>query len=317
VKLLACNDLHLASKGPSTRIDDWHATVERKLDFIEATAARHSVDAIAIAGDLFHKDTLAYQSGVWAPMTQVISRFKRWSERWPVLVDVGNHDMVHNRIDLLDKTAFGVLRAAGYITPVWDEPYVHEDGSWVGAVPYPVTETAVRQWAERPGPGFLMLHCFASLNGGDYFGETGLAYMDLVQWLPNVRVFHFGHDHKDHGVQVLGSQVFVQVGSLMRGTLADDQIDREPAVVIVDTLDPAEWVKVLVPIEPADTVFDLSQKTQTLEETSQVEQYVGHLAEATAAVGDVDVMALVGALPVSTEAVRNLVKQYLVTGART
>jgi hypothetical protein len=52
MKLLLVNDLHLASAGPATRLDDWHATVERKLDFVTATAESRDVDAICIAGDI-------------------------------------------------------------------------------------------------------------------------------------------------------------------------------------------------------------------------------------------------------------------------
>lgn len=319
MKALLINDLHLASKGPATRLDDWHATVQRKLDFVQEVALSEVVDVIAVAGDLLHQTTLAYQSGRYAPMTQALRTIKRWNEEAPVVVIAGNHDLPHNRLDLVYQTPFGVLMEAGAVRPVWEPGlvYRHKDGSWVGGVSYPVTEEKVRAFANIEGPGILMLHCFANLTGGDYFGEQVFSYVELPQWVPNVKVFHFGHDHKDHGIQLIGDRVFVQVGALLRGTLADDQVNRQPVVVVVDTADVMATKHFLVPIEAPDVVFDLAQKSQELPDANQqIEAYVTHLAEATKAVGEVDVMTLVQHLAVSSEAVRAKVRHYLNQGAR-
>ncbi len=318
MRALLVNDLHLASKGPSTRIDDWHATVQRKLDFVEQVALEQVVDVIGIAGDIFHQVTLAYQAGRYAPMAQALATMKSWNKQAKVVVIAGNHDLPHNRLDLVRQTPFGVLMEAGVVQPVWGPETVlrHRDGSWIGGVSYPVTEEAVRAFASVEGPGILMLHCFANMDGGDYFGERVFSYVELRQMVPNVQVFHFGHDHKDHGVVMVGDRVFVQVGALLRGTLADDQVNRQPRLVVVDTDALMATQEFLVPIEAPELVFDLAQKAlEAPSINTQIADYVTQLAETTKAVGDVDVMALVNGVQVSSEAVRTKVRQYLNQGA--
>jgi hypothetical protein len=256
------------------------------LDFVEAAAASHGVDAIGIAGDILHKDTLAYASGSYSPMESVTSRFYRWSKRWPILVIPGNHDMRNNRLDLLAQTPFGVLLAAKILTPVWERPHVSKDGSWVGGVPYRVTEEKVKEWASMQGPGVLLAHCYASMTGGDYFGETVFSYPMLGNWVPEAVAFCFGHDHRDLGVETLGNQSFIQLGSLLRGTRADDQMLRQPKIAVVETILPqplfdqpatCKVTVIPVPIEAPELVFT-EKKAQVEEASAAIDQYVAELA---------------------------------------
>lgn len=274
MRSLLINDLHLASRGPSTRVDDWHATVNRKLDFVEATADAENVDCICIAGDVFHLTTLAYGS-----MTEVVKRFRRLAQRWPIPVIAGNHDLPYHRIDRIDQTPFGVMLAAGILTPVWDGPtYLnYRTAGWVGGINYPVTEEAIRNYRCPNEPGIMMLHCYASMDGGDVFGEPCFSYMKLAQWLPNVRVWHFGHNHADNGVATLGNMVFVQVGALLRGTLAEDQINRQPKLVVVDTDEGVGYKTIDVPVEPAEKVFDLTKRAQVVTADEAIDAFIEHL----------------------------------------
>lgn len=282
MRLLTTNDLHLASRGPGSRVDDWHATVSRKLAFIEATARVREVDGIAIAGDLFHATTLAYQAGQHAPMTEALEYFKRLSATWPVYIVAGNHDLPHNRIDLVDASPLGVLMAAGVVTPVWQAPAFAKLGTWVGSHPswvagvnYPVTEAAVRRWADTPGDGIMLVHSFASVGGGESWGERSFAYPDLAQWCPNVKVWVFGHDHTDHGVVKLGDVSFVQLGAPLRGTLAEDEVTRQPKIAIVDSSGAVEVID--IPIEPAEKVFDLARR-DVIPASTRLDEYVQHLS---------------------------------------
>lgn len=291
MKILLSSDWHLASKGPSTRKDDWHATVNRKLDFVERIADEQGVDTIGIAGDLFDKDSLAYSSGVYAPMGEATGRFQRWSKRWPLLVVPGNHDLVHNRLDLLDKTAFGVLVAAQILTPVWNTIYKFKD-AWVAGIPYPVTDEALRALGEKTAklttPGVVLLHCYGSLTGGTHYGgHKVFDYPGIGQKVPNAVAFCLGHDHRDLGVEVLGRQTFIQLGSLLRGTRADDQVTRQPKIAVVETLEarplmeaPASCTVTLfdVPIEPPQDVFT-EKKAQVEDANTAIDQYVDELAK--------------------------------------
>jgi DNA repair exonuclease SbcCD nuclease subunit len=324
VKALLVNDLHIASAGPKTRLDDFHATMGRKLAFVEGTAKAHGVDVICIAGDLFHATTLAYQSGTYAPSASAVELFRRWAERWPVLVIPGNHDLPHDRMDLIPHSAFGALYATGFITGVWGMPYVLPGGGWVGGMRYPVTEEEVLRWvkmaARTSGPGILMVHAYASASGpGNIFGDRVWGYLELAQAIPEVKVWHFGHDHSDHGVVELGGTVFVQVGALLRGTRADDQMHRQPKLVVVRTENeqpllslPARvtWEEISVPIEPPEAVFDVVRQKQTATVSDQIETYVKELAELSTATSESPEVTVAAMADVSPE-VRQRVAGYI------
>ncbi len=304
MKALLLNDLHFASKGPSTRVDDWHKTVNRKLDFIQATAALEKVDVIGIAGDIFHTPGIAYSfEGTYAPLEAVTKRLAQWARWWPICVIPGNHDLPNNRMDLIGQSSFGVLLAAGILRPVWEHPYIHvSDGSWLGGLPYPATEADIRNWGKTgpAGPGILLVHAYGSMIGGEQAGgDTIWAYPSLAQWAPNVVAFCFGHDHRDLGVETLGNQKFIQLGALMRGTRADDQITRQPKFAIVTThgelpplsalwvqpgQDTRPWCDVQVfeiPVEPANVVFDLTKTEQVATASDAIDAYVQELAMVT------------------------------------
>jgi hypothetical protein len=259
-------------------------------------------------------------------MTAALERFQTWEllTQRRVLVIAGNHDVPHNRVDLARQSAFGALVASGTINPVWNEPALIGDG-WVGGICYPVTEAAIRGWSQKirerglaGRPGVMMLHCFADMVGGDIFGEPSFPYLSLAQWLPEASVFHFGHDHQDKGVTRLGDKVFVQVGALLRGTLAEDQVSRQPKLVVVKThgaaplLDiPAqvEVEEIPVPIEPAEKVFDLAKREKVVEASTQIDNFVAHLAEVTAQSAGAQVVD-VNQLQIS-EGAKRLVRRYL------
>lgn len=330
-RYLLVNDIHLASKGPSTRVDDWHKTVARKLNFIEKMAEDFQVDGICNAGDLFHAESIAYKSGEHGPMREALVRFKYWNDVWGHYAIPGNHDLPHNRLDMIPQSAFGVAQAAAAFHSTWEGEFGEgrariftKDGCaggahypktvlWIYGVPYPATEEDIKFAASFEGPGIMMVHAFASMSGGEIHGETNFSYVDLTQWVPNARVWHFGHDHSDKGVVTLGNTIFVQVGSLLRGTLADDQISRQPKIVMVELTDDLTklptYIEIPVPIEKAEVVFDLSVAEVVPSMNDAIDEFVAHVGTVTS---EQSPEKMVVALDETVSpAVRDKVQQYL------
>lgn len=81
----------------------------------------------------------------------------------------------------------------------------------------------------------------------------------------------FGHWHKNQGItEVKGGKHVVNVGSLTRGSLTEDNIQREPGVVVMgfwprDRGVPPTLEFVKIKIAPASEVFDMEKRT--IEET--------------------------------------------------
>lgn len=314
------NDIHLSHRGPQSRTDDWQAAIFAKLDQVSQVAFKTKAKAVCIAGDVFHhKSRIAYGT-----VTSLFLWARALREGGTdVLVIPGNHDEVHDRIESLDSQPLGVLFASGHMVDVSYRPQVYYDeqdnpAAVVVGVPYPDAldlanfdkAADARLAATRNARGILMAHCFATPEGGTYYDTPVHRYGDLCR-LP-FDVFHFGHDHSDHGVAKAESgQHFVNLGALSRGSIAKDEVAREPKIALV-TLTKQDVVirQLKLKVAPASEVFDLALKAAKDREAGEVEAFVGQLASDLSVAGPVSFKDRLGAMALP-ETVRKRVQQYL------
>jgi hypothetical protein len=87
----------------------------------------------------------------------------------------------------------------------------------------------------------------------------------------------FGHWHKDQGVTDLGfRQQVINIGSLTRGSLSQDDLERKPGVALIELAKGQRPViKVLrLRTAPSDEVFDLDAKVRAEKRTTTVDTFV-------------------------------------------
>lgn len=91
----------------------------------------------------------------------------------------------------------------------------------------------------------------------------------------------FGHWHKDQGItQTPGGKTVVNIGSLTRGALSQDSLDRVPSVAVMRfDFDGFTVEKVTVPHAPASEVFDLVAKDKDEIQQTMIEEFVEHLSQ--------------------------------------
>jgi DNA repair exonuclease SbcCD nuclease subunit len=288
MKLLLTNDLHLSHRGPQSRLDNWQETVFHKLGQIEALALKLNVAAILIAGDIFHsKSKITFAT---------LFRLMVWGYRLKaagVRVIPGNHDEVHDRYESLESQPLGVLFQSGafenvsYAPVVLDETADDTDPQTkltvsVSGLPYPQAMHRDEFDKLPPHPNcevnILMAHCYATVEGGSYFGEPIHSYTELAT-LP-YEIFHFGHDHSDHGVVEIGGKHFVNIGALTRGSIAQDDANRAVKVALVTVTAPwhIQIQQVRLKHQPAHEVFDLDLHAKRQRESSEIQALVGAIA---------------------------------------
>jgi hypothetical protein len=109
------SDLHLSDKPPACREreHDWYAVQSRVMGEVADLCASHKAPFV-FAGDLFDKFDVSSQL-----ITLAMLRLP-----YEVYAVPGQHDLPHHRYDGLDKSAFGVLVAAGRVNLL--EPGVPE-----------------------------------------------------------------------------------------------------------------------------------------------------------------------------------------------
>ncbi len=311
---ICLNDIHLSHRGPQSRTDDWQETVFAKLEQVAKVAIKTNARAVCIAGDLFHhKSRIAYGTVlrlmVWA--------FTLRRHRIDVLAIPGNHDEVHDRIESLASQPIGLLFASGAITDVSYTP-VRYDGADVSkdivivGVPYPdaVNLANFQRAAEARGTGgraLLMAHCYATPQGGTMYGREPIHPYGLFNDLP-FDVFHFGHDHSDHGVAQMGEKFFINIGAITRGSLAQDDLKRDPKIALVEFGDTITVKQIKLKVAPVNEVFDLALKAQKDRERQEVEAFVTHLREDIGAAGPVSFKERLGAMALTDEVRARAVK---------
>jgi hypothetical protein len=125
-----------------------------------------------------------------------------------------------------------------------------------------------------------LAHVLASPTGGKMFeGEDIIKYSLLSDLSPDVDVYFFGHWHKNQGIQQLNNgQWVVNIGSLSRGSLCEDNIDRIPSVALIKVTDKIEIEEIPLKVKPASEVFDLEKREREEERSAIVSSFIEKLS---------------------------------------
>lgn len=317
VKLIWRTDVHLSDRAPQSRTDDWATTVFDKLSRVRDLAARVSATAIIDGGDFFH---------VKAPSRNSHELVRRTAEHHagypcPVYCVPGNHDCSYGDYTFLPQQPLGVLYAAGVFRPLYDqhEAVFIQDGVKVRVVgvPYHGTSYDMSRFTgiKRGDEDFLICaaHVLASKQGGTMFeGEDIIKYSDLLDTAPDA--YFFGHWHKDQGIENMGGKTFVNVGSLTRGTLSQDDLNRQPACVVLtaERGKPLDFKVARLRVAPPADVFDLEGRNRQVKHQEDMEAFVGHIRDALVPVdAKVSLFDVVRNLPDLSSEVRERALAYL------
>ncbi len=283
VRLVWRTDVHMADRGPISRVDDWTETVFDKLSQVRDIAREVGASAILDGGDFFH---------IKAPGRNSHELVRRTAEHHadypcPVYCTPGNHDCVYGDYAFLPQQPLGVLYAAGVFKKLYDEhEAVFEKGGVkvrVVGIPYPGTRYNLEKFKsiQRGDEDVLVCvaHVLASLKGGSMFeGEDVIRYSDLLETAPDV--FCFGHWHMDQGVEILGSKTFVNLGALTRGSLSQDEVQRRPASAVIECTKAGAQVEVRrLRVKPVEEVFDLDARNRQVRQQVEMDAFVNKIRD--------------------------------------
>ena len=111
-------------------------------------------------------------------------------------------------------------------------------------------------------------------------GEDIVKYDDLFNLSPEVDCWVFGHWHKDQGVEHRSGKWIVNIGALTRGSLSQDDLDREPGVAVLTfTKERIDVSRRNLKVRPAGDVFNLERRVQAETRAATMEAFVSSLRE--------------------------------------
>ena len=277
IKLIWRTDVHLADKTPSRRTGNWTEDVVNKLKWIGQLASNIEADAVLDGGDFFDVKSPSRNSHFL--VQQAFQAHKDYP--CPVYGLVGNHDVKYGKYEYLPEQPLGVLFTAGLFTEVGDdkEIVIEKDGLKVRIVgiPYHGTTYDLDRLSdiERGDEDCLIALCHLLARKGKtgtmFEGEDIVGY-DFLDTIPQVDCWCFGHWHKDQGVAELpNGSLVVNTGSLTRGSLHLDDLDRKPCVVqlTVDS-DGLSYERHDVPVRDAKDAFKVAQALYEREDDARM-----------------------------------------------
>lgn len=265
IRLLWRTDLHLAETSPRSRLDDWKTTLLARLVEIGEIAKRENVDAVIDGGDFFHVKSPSKTSH------QLVAEVMRIHRDYPcpVYSCVGNHDCVYGDYEYLSQQPLGVLFDSGTFKRLYDKHEARFQNIRVVGVPYHGTDYDLSRFEsiKRGSEDVLIVvgHVLATPGKGGkgamFKGEDIVGY-DFLKTL-DADVFAFGHWHKDQGVsEISPGKHVINVGSLSRGSLSQDNLSRKPCVVVINISEDASisFDRIDLNVKPASEVFDIEMK---------------------------------------------------------
>lgn len=303
MKLIWRTDIHLSDKTPVSRKDNWKETIFKKIQQVGKIAEEHDAVAVLDGGDFF--DIKSPSRNSHELVREVLDVHKEYP--CPVYANVGNHDCVYGDYQFLPQQPLGVLFSSGCFQRLYDEHEVtfEKDGVKVRVVgvPYHGVEYDMERFKsiKKGDEDWLVCiaHVLASEKGGTMFeGEDIVKYSDLTDLDPDV--FCFGHWHKNQGIKSIShtrQQWVVNIGSLSRGSLTQDNLDRVPCVALMEfDKEGIHLIEIPLEIEDAEEVFDIEKRLQEQVREDTMNQLVSSIQTKLESTQGLDLRSAVKAL---------------------
>lgn len=316
MKFIVRTDCHLSDKAPTSRVDDYLNTCLDKLKQIGNLAKKHKATAVIDNGDFF--DSTVAKNNSHSMVRRVIELHKEHYP-CPVYENPGNHDFPYKNLKYIRRMPLGVLFASGTFKQLTDKTFKEDDLTVrVVGLPYK-SKFDIEDFDIQRGDEDVLVcaaHTYASLNGGELFdgSDYAMSYHDLSECSPDF--FIFGHWHIDQGIESLNGTKFMNLGSMTRGSLVQDNLDRTPRVGILEIQKDEDGIvsvsaeAVELDVEPAEDVFDLEKHQRLEQEERDINQFVTSLKMASMEDED-DIFSVVSSLTEFQDDVKTTAIRYL------
>jgi len=328
LKWLVFNDPHIAARPPTQkRKDDYEDVVFDKLAQICVLSVEHGVDAVVCTGDWFHKKR---PTQVPYRLVKRLIRWIKLVNL-PMLTVVGNHDVQYYNTSrrglknqplgsvweacdnlLILGDAEGGQRGQGYfeLTGTNNDRVIFAGSNFIKPVDglegpeedksqFDIRNSdGIIGWEHRADPPYLkyvqLIHASIYVKSPPFRPFTLLK--DLAD-LTIADLVHCGHIHDDIGIfseRRSGGRpdlLFTNVGSLTRGSLSEDNIQRIPTILLVKYFEGTfEIERIPLDHKPAEEIFDVEQYRAEKKQVRHFESWLEELkAEIELTEEDLDV----------------------------
>ena len=306
-KIIHFTDPHYKDKAPISRKDDYINALLDKTLKISKLAKKVKAEAVFCGGDVFDvKDSV--KISYWLT-NSLINMFKNFP--CPVYSIVGNHDIKNDRLETVNDQPLGTLFESGALRRL--DKVIIGGVEIVGRDFTVANKTEVDHFVipKETDSQILITHHNLFLGKTQFFSEKAISYEQLAE-VTNADIVLNGHIHypvDGKYIVKINGKYFVNPGSFSRGSLTEDNLDRDVQVVLIDT---DKMVPELVNIQanPAIDVFDIQAKEDKKEVDKKIEDFAKRLKEAIVTTSGDDIVSVMSSLELKKN-VREKVEHYL------
>ena len=215
------------------RQDNFLETVLTKMDYVASNN-----DFVVIPGDLFH--TNSNSNYIFYRVYKLLMKHRGKFYAIP-----GNHDLLHNNLEALDKTTIGSLAVTGALN-------LKFKGFKIGNAQFEVShvlKNLEKTPVDETNSKILIGHNYLEMRGTEKESFT----RDEIRKL-NYKLVFLGHDHKPYDEEFLGNTTLIRMGSLTRIDTQSYNKERKIYYYQVDS-DTLEYEKKEVPSQNTQDIF--------------------------------------------------------------
>lgn len=319
IKLIWRTDVHMADKTPRRRTGEWTKDVSEKLVWIGNLAKKIEADGVIDGGDFFDVKSPSKNSH------NLVRETFKCHENYPCPVYglVGNHDVKYGKYEYLPEQPLGVLFSSGLFKEFGGvkEVIFEKNGVKVRLVGIPYHGTAydfsLLETIEKKDEDYLLVACHLLARKGKtgtmFEGEDIVGY-DFLNSISDVDGWFFGHWHKDQGIEKLpNGATVVNVGSLTRGSLHLDDLDRKPCVVeVCADKSNLSFIRHNVPVRASSEAFKVEEALREKGESERMEAIVDNMKKiATSGWTDLTLKERVQSIQTASNGAKELAMAYL------
>lgn len=283
IKFITFTDTHISSITPESRIGDYQKHIFEKLEQIKLVGEKLKVSFFIFGGDLFN---------LKAPMRnphelngKLINIFKTFPA--PIYATEGNHDLRHDSYETFNEQPLYVIYSSDALTQARNIKRTINNISFrIRSIPFEEAPNLLKIDKAKKDVDFniIILHIYASPDGGMLYKNKLYSYEELS--VLGDDIFVLGHYHSDQGIQTLNNlnkdQIFINVGSISRGVLTEEDIKRNPKIGIISVRKNEGKISykcntAKLKVRPAEEVFDLVTHERTKREKKEAQEFVEKL----------------------------------------
>lgn len=227
IKIAIIGDIHFNHKKPVSRIDDYVESVFEKLNKIRSDLILENIKDCFILGDVFHTPRQPIQF-----INRCISELSKFKQSGINLYSIiGNHDLLNERLDWIEKTPIYTLFVSGVLQHVSSEKplkiAISGQNRNIKISCFDYTELLKQPQRENNEICVCIAHRYYDFS----FSELSLTEKDLDSL--DYDAYILGHDHENYKTLKKNNWVLIRPGSLTRGTATVHNISRKPCYSIV------------------------------------------------------------------------------------